>query len=398
MLKECPYYKRVRHLCRVIVLAGMVSFVAVPSATLDDPAPVVWPVSAAWPKTFPVSDAISLVMGDSRLFVVQASRVSAFQWSDGKELWKADLTATTRPVIDEGRVFVSTGNDIHALAESTGAPQWRRPVGALSISPTAKAGWLIVPGDDLSLQGVNASQGSEVWRIILPAPLTAPVVIDGDLVFGACADGVVRAWQITDGAVRWTRELGTRPTQILAASGQVFAGGEDGSLFSFRPSDGKENWKYRLEITIVGRLAVDNEHVYATTIDNSVHAHAFNGHRAWHQLLAARVVDGLYADSGNVFVPMSNGEVRIFLARGGRRAGRITAAPAEATVLGGLVASGAADRLQMALTMSAGSELIVTTFRRTGLAAVPATAAPPSTPLILSRPGGLSGPGAGGRP
>ena len=388
MLKECTYYSRVRHLRIAIVLAGAVCCVAAPSASLDDPVPVAWPVSAAWPKTFPVSDAISLVMGDSRVFVVQPARVSAFQWSDGKELWKVDLTATTRPVIDEGRVFVSAANEIHALTEATGASQWHRPVGSLSISPTAKAGWLIVPGDDLSLQGVNASQGSEVWRIILPAPLTAPVVIDGELVFGACADGVVRAWQIADGAVRWTQELGTRPTQILAASGQVFVGGDDGGLFSLRYRDGKENWKYRLEITIVGRLAADNEQVYATTIDNSVHAHSFNGHRAWRQGLAARVVDGLYSDSGSVFVPMSNGEVRIFLARGGRRAGRIAAAPADATVLGGLVASGVADRLQMAITMSAGSELIVTTFRRTGLAAVPATAAPPSTPLLLSRPGG----------
>ena len=388
MLKECTYYKRVRHLRIAIVLAGALSCVAVPSASVDDPVPVAWPVSAAWPKTFPVSDAISLVMGDSRVFVVQRARISAFQWSDGKELWKADLAATTRPVIDEGRMFVSAGNEIHALTEATGASQWHRSVGVISISPTARAGWLIVPGDDLSLQGVNASQGSEVWRIILPAPLTAPVVIDGDLVFGACADGVVRAWQIADGAVRWTHELGTRPTQILAASGQVFVGGEDGGLFSLKYRDGKENWKYNLEITIVGRLAADREHVYATTIDNSVHAHFFNGHRDWHKLLAARVVDGLYSDSGSVFVPQSNGEVRIFLAKGGTRAGRINAAPAEATVLGGMVATGAGNGLQMAITMSSGSELVVTTFRRTGLAAVPATAAPPSTPLVLSRPGG----------
>ena len=393
MLKECTYYKRVKHLRIAIVLAGMAFVVASPSAFVDDPVPVVWPVGSAWPKTFPVADAISLVMGDSRVFVVQPARVSALQWSDGTQLWTADLTATTRPVIDEGRVFVSAGDEIHALAESTGVSQWHRSVGALSISPTAKAGWLIVPGSDGSLQGINASQGSEVWRIDLPAALTVPVVIDGDLVFGACADGVVRAWQIADGAVRWTRELGTRPVQILAASGQVFAGGENGNLFSLRHRDGKENWKYRLEMTIVGRLAADADHVYVTTIDNFVSAHAFNGHRAWHKSLAARVVDGLYSDSGAVFVPQSNGEIRMFLARNGNRAGRLYGGTEESAVLGGLVARGAGDRLQLALTLSTGSQLLVTTFRRTGLAAVPATAAPPSTPLLLSLPGG-----SGGRP
>jgi outer membrane protein assembly factor BamB len=391
MVKECTYYKRVRLLRIAIVLAMMTSFVAAPAASNDDPVPITWPVSAAWPKAFPLSDAISVVMGDSRVFVAQPTQVSAFQWSDGAELWKANLTATTRPVIDEGRVFVSAGDGIHALSESTGAEQWRLAVGAMSLSPAAKAGWLVVADTDGSLQAINASQGREVWRIDLPAALTVPAVIEGDLVIGACADGVVRAWQIADNAVRWTRELGTRPTQILAASGHVFVGGEDGRLFSLRPRDGHQNWEYKLEITIVGRLAADNEHVYATTIDNSVQAHSFNGHRAWHRLLASRVVDGLYVDSGMVFVPQSNGAIQLYLARDGARAGRVTAPPAEATVLGGLVAFGVGDRLQMALTMSAGSELKLTTFRRTGLAAVPATAAPPSTELLLTRPTGSGG-------
>jgi outer membrane protein assembly factor BamB len=356
------------------------------AASDDDPIPPVWPIAAAWSNNFPVGDAISLVMGPSRLFVVEPAEVSA--WNEGKLLWKSGLSVTTRPVTDEGRVFVSSGDTIHALSDANGAEQWRAVVGKLPLPPTARSGWLIVQGEDGSLQGIGTSQGREVWRIALPAPLTTPVGIDGDLVFGACADGVVRAWQIADGAVRWTRELGTRATQLRAASGHVFVGGEDGRLISLRQRDGRWNWAYDLEMSIAGGLASDELHVYATTIDNSVHAHSFNGHQAWHQLLASRVIDGMFADSGRVYVPQSNGEIRIYVAKDGKRAGRLNSSPADATAIGGLASGGSGDQLQMGITVSAGSQLTVTTYRRTGLAAVPATSAPPGTPLLLSMPGG----------
>jgi outer membrane protein assembly factor BamB len=319
---------------------------------------------------------------------VEPAQISAFAWSDGTLQWKSELSATTRPVTEDGRVFISAGDVIHALSDTNGAEQWRLPVGRLLISPTARAGWLIVSAEDGSLQGISAAEGREVWRIALPAPLTSPVAIDGDLVFGPCGDGIIRAWQIADGAVRWTREIGTKPTQLIAASGHVFVGGEDGRLISIRPRDGRINWAYDLEMPMAGRLASDGQHVYVTTIDNSVHAHAFNGHRIWHQLLAARVVDGMFSDSGRVYVPQSNGEIRIFLANDGKRAGRLPSPSEDAAVIGGLVAGGAGDQLRMAITISAGSQLTMNTYRRTGIAAVPATTPPPGAPLLLSLPGG----------
>ena len=398
MLKECPYYKRVRHTRVALVFTLALSVFVVsfagrpaaepPTASSDDPVPAVWPVAAAWPKTFPAGDAISLVTSDSHLLTVEPAQVSALSWSDGQLSWKSDLRATARPVADEGRVFVPAGDAIHALSGSSGKEEWRLTVGRVSISPAARSGWLIVAAEDGSLQGINATQGREVWRIVLPAPLTAPVAIDADLVMGACADGLIRAWQIADGAVRWERELGTRPTQLTAGSGHVFVGGEDGRLMSLRHRDGRLNWAYPFAMPIVGRLAFDQKNVYATTIDNTVRAHAFNGHQVWHMPLAFRVIDGMVSDSGSVFVPQSNGEIRIFLAKGGTRAGRLNPAPEDATVIGSLAASGAGEQLRMAIATSATPQLTVTAYRRTGLAAVPATSAPPGTPLLLTLPGG----------
>ncbi|MEO6221904.1 MAG: PQQ-binding-like beta-propeller repeat protein [Vicinamibacterales bacterium] len=373
---------RVTFVC-VLVL----SVVAWPAAATDHPLTPVWPVDAGWPMNFQAVDTLSLVMTESRVLVVEPAQISARAWSDGAPLWKSELAATARPVADEGRVFVPAADAIHALSDTSGTEQWRLP-GRVTLSPTARAGWLIVPTGDGSLQGVSTTQGQEVWRIALPSPLTTSVAIDGDLVIGACVDGSIRAWQITDGAMRWARELGTRPSQLLTGRGDVFVAGEDGRLMSVRQRDGRLNWAYSYNMPIAGRLAVDDRHIYATTIDNSVHAHSFNGHQTWHKLLAFRVVDGMFSDSGSVFVPQSNGEIRMYLAKDGTRAGRLNSSPQGATVVGGLVVGGSGDQLRMAVTASAASGIALTTYRRTGLAAVPAKAAPRGTPLLLTLPGG----------
>lgn len=385
VMRKCPYYKRVSHTRIVFTLTFALSVAAVPNASVDDPGIAIWPVAMSWSSDFAANTSLSLVIGESRLFAVEGGAVSA--WSDGRMQWKNDVTATARPVVDEGRLFVPTTGAIRALSAATGAEEWQLAGVSSSVSPAAKSGWLIATTEDHSLVGVNSSQGREVWRIALPAPLRGPVVIDGELIVGAGADGAIRAWQITDGSLRWDREIGTAPNQLLAARGSVFVGGEDGRLISLRQRDGRINWAYRYNMPIVGQLAVDEWHIYATTIDNSVHAHEFNGHQRWHQLLAGRIVNGMFSDSGTVFVPQSDGEIRMYVAKTGTRAGRIAARP-ESRLVGGLASGGEGAGLWLAVTVATGPRITLTTYRRNGLAAVPATSGPPGPALPLTMPGG----------
>lgn len=388
MWKECPYYKQVKPSRIALIVMSALSVVALPAASVELPSTVAWPVDAAWVSDFPVGAEFTLVLGDSRLFVVGPALISARAWADGAALWTRELDSTASPVADAGRLYVPTAGAVYALSEATGRDEWRLPIGRLSIAPTARAGWLIAASDAGTLNAINTLQGRMIWQVALPAPVTAPLMIDGDLILGACVDGRIRAWRITDGALRWTREIGARPTQMLTAVGDVFVASEDGRLISLRQQDGRMNWAYSYGMAIVGRLAADAHHVFVTTIDNSVHAHAFNGNRTWHQLLGTRVVDGLFADTGHVFVPQSNGEIRLFVADRGTRAGRLSAPRQDANVLGALVAAGSGNGLRMAMTTSGGSRLTVRAYRRPGLGTRPATSGPPGLPLGMSRPVG----------
>ncbi len=343
-------------------------------------------MDTAWTHPFPFGDEFSIVVGDTRLFVVEPTRIAAHAWDDGAPLWVSDLDATVAPVVDEGRVFFAAEEQVHAVSEGSGHLEWRLPTGPLSIAPTARSGWLIVAGETGTLTGVNASLGRVVWTAAISVPLTTPVSIDGDLVVAALADGRVTGWRITDGASRWETKIGTRPVQVLAAADRVFIAGQDGRLICLRQRDGQREWDYKFGMAVVGRLVADNTHVYATTIDNTVRAHGFNGHQKWRKEVAARVVDGLIADSGRVFVPQSNGEIRIFTAETGERAGRLAGPEEGASVLGGLASAGAGRALRMAITTSAASELTVTAYQPTGLAATVAATGPPATTLGLVLP------------
>ena len=363
-------------------LAAPLFSAALVVAAAPDP---VLPMDTAWTRPFPFGDQFLIAVGETRLLVVEPTRIAAHAWKDGAPAWVSDLDATVVPVIDEGRVFIAAEEQLHALSEMTGVLEWRLPTGPVSIAPTARSGWLIVASETGTLTGVNASLGRVVWTAEIGVPLTSPVSIDGDLVVAGLADGRVTGWRVTDGSARWETKIGTRSVQVLAAAGRVFIAGQDGRLICLRQRDGRQEWDYLFGMAVVGRLAVDDRHIYATTIDNSVRGHAFNGHQKWRQVVDARVVDGLIADAGRIFVPQSNGEIRIFTSAG-EKAGRLPGAAEDASVLGGLASSGGGSRLRMAITNSAASELTVTAYQPTGLPATVAATAPPGTPLVLDLP------------
>lgn len=372
---------------RALIVTLLASAAAQMPVFADDPAPSLLPLDIAWTRPFPFGGSFTLVPSDSRLLVILPQQVDAYAWTaDGAPLWTAALAVTAPPVVSDGRVFLAGAEQIQAVSEVSGVVAWRLPTGLVSLAPTAQAGWLVVASDDRRLRAVSASDGRVIWQNTLPAALTAPMAIDGDLLVGAFDDGVIRGWDVSNGRARWATPTGTRPTQLLASFGQVFLTGENGRLISLQQRTGRVAWAYRLDMPVAGRIASDAGHVFVTTIDNSVRAHDYRGHQAWRQPVAGRIVDGLLADGGRVFVPQSNGEIRLFLADAGTRAGRLAAPAGDAIATGGLRTSGSGATLRLALTRAESSGRLVTTYQRSGLPVTAATGAS-GTPLPLALPG-----------
>ncbi len=381
MFKEYRYYKRwMRAITRTTFVCLALFFAAVlTAAPRPAPAPALLPLDIVWTRPFPFGDSFLLVPAASRVLTVLPSRIDAYAWaSTGDPLWTSALHATTTPVVHDGYVLVAADEQLQSLSEVSGFVQWRLPTGPISIAPAATAGWVVFAADDHRIWAVSAADGRVIWQTTVAASLTTPLAIDGDLMVGAFDDGIMRGWGIVDGVLRWSTPIGARPTQLLAAHQRVFVTSDNGRLVSLQQRDGRLLWSYRLDMPVAGRIAVDAARVYVATIDNSVRAHDYRGHQVWRQALPppGRVVDGLFTDSGRVYVPQSNGEIRIFLAETGLKSGRVIAPPGDATVTAGLAAIGDGPTLRLALTRSEASARSVTLYQRVGIPATVAVTAP----------------------
>jgi hypothetical protein len=370
-----------------LIFALLLSTVAPMAAPADDPVPPWWPLELAWTRSFTLGGSFSLVPSDSRLLVILPEQVDAYAWAaKGDPLWTARIKITAPPVVHDGRVFVAADDEVQSRSEVSGFVQWRLASGRVSVAPTAQAGWLIAGSDDRRIHAVSASDGRVIWQDTVPASLVVPMVIDGGLLVGAFNDGVIRSWNITDGKARWSRPTGTRPTHLLAARGHVFMTGENGRLISLDQDDGDEEWKYRLDMPVAGRLAADDKYIYVTTVDNSLRAHDYRGHQAWRRTVQARIVDGLFADGARVYVPQSNGEIQIFLGdRDGTLAGKL-APPVQAIATGGLQTLGSGATVRFVLTQAEQSNRAVSLFQTGGIPVTVATSAP-GVPVVLRPPG-----------
>ncbi len=168
----------------------------------------------------------------------------------GDRLGRASTVVTDitgDPVIDGNRVYVGNfGGQVVALDTADGETIWSANDGA--VSPVWPAGGAIFLVNDLNeLVRLNASDGTPVWRVLLPTftgERTAreraiiahygPIVAGGRVIV-ASSDGVIREFDPASG-----NSVGTVPLPRGAASHPVVAGqtlyvvSTDGQLHAFR--------------------------------------------------------------------------------------------------------------------------------------------------------------------
>ena len=78
--------------------------------------PSIFPLKTTWHVDLEGDPVAALTMDEARVYVVLGTgKVSARSRADGKELWAAALE-TLRPVVSDGaRVYVASGDRLHAL-------------------------------------------------------------------------------------------------------------------------------------------------------------------------------------------------------------------------------------------------------------------------------------------
>ncbi len=132
------------------------------------------------------------------------------------------------PVGAPGGVLVALEDGDLALAWTP--PRWRVRLPAPATgAPAHLAGTVVVPCGK-RLVALDARDGRERWAHDLPAEAGPPSVLAGR-VYVPCRDGTVRAYQLSDGAVRWRATTGGPVlAEPLPYRGAVLAASSDGAL------------------------------------------------------------------------------------------------------------------------------------------------------------------------
>ena len=273
---------------------------------------------AAPPAGAPVLTATTIVIP------LAPTGIAGHRLTDGELIWNSELTAERSLTADADRVYVASGEAIHALDGVTGIVAWRAPVGGpVTSPPLAHGGWVIAAtaGDVLA---IRAADGAVQWkRSVGPVDDFRPA-IDGDLLVVPVADGRIIALTLSNGEVRWECDLGSPPTEPFVIDGRVYVGTQGKQFIVLHASNGRTEYRWAVGALLRGRAAVDERHVYFAAYDNTVWAlDRGNGAQRWRKALVYRPAAGPVLVRGVVIVPGYVASLPGFNPRTGDAAGQI---------------------------------------------------------------------------
>jgi len=184
-------------------------------------------------------------------------------------LWRKQTGGPVRssPTIAGGLVFIgSSDGNFYALETFTGHEKWRfRADSAIASSAAAADGRVFFSSYKGTFYAVNSDTGKQLWKAQFDpdAPLayeqelgehpvtysgdfllSSPAILDNTAVVGG-GDGLVYAFDVKSGRVRWKFRTGGRVRSSPAVSnGVVYVGSFDGSIYAIDLASGKQVWRY----------------------------------------------------------------------------------------------------------------------------------------------------------
>lgn len=245
-----------------------------PSASAAPVELPLFPLRVRWSADLGVAPSAGAAGDDQRVYVpLSGGGLVAVIADSGTTVWRAEVTTTVSPVAADGRVYVVGADALDALDASSGRAIWRVPLPAAVSAPlVARGGWVVVALANGEVAALRGSDGTIVWRQTAQAPLIFPPAINGDRLYLPGADGIVRALTINDGATIWTQDIGSPIVSVSPLGSRVYAGATDNYFYCLDDERGRVRWRWRTGSDPIGSAVADEERVYFSSLDTIVRA------------------------------------------------------------------------------------------------------------------------------
>ncbi len=246
------------------------------------------------------------------------------------------------PIVADGHVYIfDAESTISAHDALTGRRIWE--AGALPDDEEDDAfggGIAYGSGRIFAATGVgeivafDASNGSEIWRVAVGAPIrSSPTLSEGRL-FVVSYDNQLFALSALDGRMLWTHSGIAENAQLLGTASPAVAGGlvvtaySSGELFALRADNGRVAWSDTLSFgrrmgastvlsDINGSPVIDRDRVYAVNFSGRLVAISLRtGDRLWDQEVSGVQTPWIAGDF--LFLLTTDGDVLCLSRRDGR--------------------------------------------------------------------------------
>jgi outer membrane protein assembly factor BamB len=247
-----------------------------------------------------------------------------------KVLWQAKIGAAEdsefTPVVEAGYAYAaSAAGELLKLDASNGSQAWRVNIGQKITGGVGVGGSLVMVGTQGGLVYAYDISGKLQWKAKLSSEvLSAPKYFDG-LVIVRTGDSRIFGINANDGSRKWVYEH-TTPALTLRSSagvvvdgGVVYAGFAGGKLAAIRADNGKMLWEASVAqpkgVTEIERIAditslpvVDGPLIYAVAYQGKIAAvDRASGRVVWNRDISS--LSGLSTEDARIFVSHAMGSV-----------------------------------------------------------------------------------------
>jgi outer membrane protein assembly factor BamB len=178
---------------------------------------------------------------------------------------------TSSPAFSGDTVFI-TGNDVQAFDESDGTRKWRfNPSWPVFSSPAIDEGIVYVgSGNDDTAFALDASTGSPLWAYKTGGWFSSPCVdSDKDLILLGCRDGRIYCLTRNAGLLKWmyiTESANHLSAPIISADGLVYVGSLNNNFFCLDEQNGQRIWNLTTAGSIASSPVIIDKHVLIGTL------------------------------------------------------------------------------------------------------------------------------------
>lgn len=144
---------------------------------------------------------------------------------------------------------------------------------AESVQPVLADGRLFFGSQEGWAFAVRAFDGETLWNSELPGGTFVSAAVSGDVVAFVSVTGVVRAFDVATGALRWGLTLPKASTTAPCAVGSTFVVADHGGyVTALQAATGAQLWRTRLPAPVLGGIASDGQSVYVPAENMFVYA------------------------------------------------------------------------------------------------------------------------------